>query len=252
VSTDSITEPLAEPSPETFAAVEESGLLDTPPEPAFDDLTRLAANALRVHSAFVSLISSGRQFFKSSCGLPEPWASQRETPLTYSFCKHVAASDRPLVIKDARRDPLLRESRAVTDLGVIAYAGIPIRDRDGRTLGAFAAAELRPRVWSTEDIEILTALATQASALITARAVVHGLDRVEPRDVDRALHALQLGIGSFPHYGPLTFSQRESLGVLEANFQTLWLMLDRLRAGTAGHPAPESASGGEGATPSES
>lgn len=223
-------EPLIEPTTELFSAVDESGLLDTPPEPAFDDLTKLAVNALRVPSAFVSLISTDRQFFKSACGLPEPWASQRGTPLSYSFCKHVAASDRPLTIKDARRDPLLRESRAITDLGIIAYAGVPIRDREGRTLGAFGAVELRPRVWSTEDIEILTALAAQASALIAVRAIVQQRETVQSRDVDRALHALQLGLGSFPHYGPLTAGQRESLAVLEASFQTLWVMLDRVRS----------------------
>lgn len=228
--------PLGEPSPELLAAVDESGLLDAPSEPAFDDLTKLATNALRVPTAFVSLISTDRQFFVSACGLPEPWASRRETPLVYSFCKHVAASDRPLVIKDARRDPHLRESRAITDLGVIAYAGTPIRNRDGRTLGAFAAVDVKPRFWSTEDLEILTALAAQASAVITVRAAVRENQAVEPRDIDRALHALQLGIGSFQHYGPLTASQRESLGLLEANFQTLWLMLDRMHAQSAAPP----------------
>ncbi len=230
MSVESTIEPLIEPSARLALAVSESGLLDAPAEPAFDDLTRLATNALRVPAAFVSLIAPNRQFFVSQCGLPEPLASRREVPLSQSFCKHVAASDHPLVIKDARRDPQMRESRAISELGVIAYAGMPIRDREGRTLGAFGAVEMKPRVWSSEDVEILTALAAQASALITARAIVHGRLAVESRDVDRALHALQLGIGSFQHYGPLSAGQHESLGVLEANFQTLWMMLDRLKA----------------------
>lgn len=58
------------------------GVLDTPPEPEFDRLTQLAASLTGAPIALVSLVDECRQFFKSSVGLPEPWRTQRETPLT--------------------------------------------------------------------------------------------------------------------------------------------------------------------------
>ncbi|HYQ27898.1 MAG TPA: hypothetical protein VER04_11790, partial [Polyangiaceae bacterium] len=71
-----------------WAALAESQLLDTPAEEAFDRFTRLAARWLNVPVALISLVDAERQFFKSAVGLPEPWASCRQTPLSYSFCQY--------------------------------------------------------------------------------------------------------------------------------------------------------------------
>ena len=112
-------------------------LLDSPPEEPFDRLTRLAARALGAPIALVSLVDDRRQFFKSSFGLPEPWASRRETPLSHSFCQHVVASASPLRIEDAREHPLVRDNPAIAELSVIAYLGVPLKTPEGRTLGSF-------------------------------------------------------------------------------------------------------------------
>jgi GAF domain-containing protein len=77
-------------------ALQRTGLLDSPPEEIFDCLTRLAAKTLGVPVALLSLVDSDRQFFKSQTGLPPEWAGKRETPLSYSFCQYVVASDQPL------------------------------------------------------------------------------------------------------------------------------------------------------------
>src|SRR3569833_3163599 len=94
--------------PARLRALYDTGLLDTAPEAAFDRLTRLAARLLKAPVSLVSLVTERRQFFKSALGLPEPWASLRETPLTHSVCQHVVLSGEPLRIADVRRDPLLR------------------------------------------------------------------------------------------------------------------------------------------------
>jgi len=111
-------------------------LLDSPPEEAFDRLTRLATTVLRVPVALVSLVDGDRQFFKSQCGLTEPLASTRQTPLTTSFCKHAVGSGEPLVVPDARRNPRFEHNPVIAD-GVIAYAGIPLITSDGHALGTF-------------------------------------------------------------------------------------------------------------------
>src|SRR3954471_21512410 len=95
-------------------------LLDTPAERVFDRLTAFTARELGVPVVLVSLVTQDRQFFKSACGLPMPWAVTRESPLSYSFCQYVVAQDEALVVVDARRDPRLRDNRAVSEIGVTA------------------------------------------------------------------------------------------------------------------------------------
>jgi signal transduction histidine kinase len=145
-----------------LAELNRSGLLDSAVEEAFDRLTRLASKVLRVPVALVSLVDEDRQFFKSQVGLPEPWATQRETPLSHSFCKHVVNLKQPLVIEDARDHPLVRDNLAVTELGVTAYAGLPLATHNGHTLGAFCAIDQQPHHWTGDEIDILKDLAAAA------------------------------------------------------------------------------------------
>ncbi len=70
-------------------ALHQAHILDTQPEEAFDDLTRLAAHLCGVPIAAVSLIDSDRQWFKSILGL-----EVRETPAArlsaaIQFCKRI-------------------------------------------------------------------------------------------------------------------------------------------------------------------
>ena len=146
-------------------------LLDTPPEEPFDRLTRLAARTLGAPIALVSLVDDHRQFFKSSFGLPEPWASQRETPLSHSFCQHVVASGSPLRIEDAREHPLVCDNPAITALSVIAYLGVPLKTPEGRTLGSLCVISPRPTMWGDNDqLNLLELGASVMSEIALRRA----------------------------------------------------------------------------------
>jgi GAF domain-containing protein len=142
-----------------LAALQRVGLLDTPPEETFDRLTTLTRRILKVPIALVSLVDRDRQFFKSCSGLPEPWASKRETPLSHSFCKHVVATGAPLVVDDARRHPTVWNNLAIEALGIVAYAGIPLVTSDGHAIGSFCAVDTQPRAWNWDEVEILKDLA---------------------------------------------------------------------------------------------
>lgn len=144
-------------------------LLDTPPEEPFDRLTRLAAQTLQAPVALLSLVDNRRQFFKSSFGLPEPWRTRRETPLSHSFCQHVVSRAVPLVVQDARDHPLLRNNPAVAELNVVAYLGVPLTTPTGRTLGSFCVAAPRPIPWSSKDQATLGDLAAAAMSEIALR-----------------------------------------------------------------------------------
>ncbi len=149
-----------------LASLAQTGLLDSSPSESFDALTRCAASMLGVPVALVSLVDSGRQFFKSQFGLPDPWATTRETPLTHSFCQWVVADHMELVIADAREHPVLRQNGALHDLGVIAYAGSPITAASGSPIGSFCAIDTKPHAWSREDTTLLEEFARVTEALI--------------------------------------------------------------------------------------
>ena len=157
--------------PERLAALVQLRLLDSPTEEAFDRLTRLATRVLGVPVSLVSLVDDRRQFFKSECGLPEPWASRRETALSGSFCQHVVGSGEPLVVEDARIHPLLRDNLAVRDLNVVAYLGIPLKTPEGHTVGSFCAIDTVPRIWSRAEQETMFDLAGSVMSEVALRIV---------------------------------------------------------------------------------
>ena len=153
--------------PARLDALRATGLLDSDVAPEFDRLARLASHVLIAPVALVSLVDADRQFCKACLGMPEPWASRRGSPLTHSFCQHAVASREPLVVYDAREHPLLRDNLAIRDMGVIAYAGIPLIDRDGHALGTLCVIDSRPRHWTREQIDVLGDIAASVVTEIT-------------------------------------------------------------------------------------
>lgn len=155
--------------PERLAALREAGVLDTPAEEAFDRFARLAAQVLNAPVALVSALDRDRQFFKSCLGLPEPWASRREMPLSHSFCQHAVARREPLVVSDAREDPELLDNLAIRDIGAIAYLGVPLISRDGQALGTLCVIDHKPRTWTKDQLALLSDLAAAVVTEIVLR-----------------------------------------------------------------------------------
>jgi GAF domain-containing protein len=166
VEEDPVARAVADPG--RLAALARTGLLDTPTDERFDSLTRVASRVLKAPVALVSLVDSDRQFFKSCIGLPEPWASKRGTPLSHSFCQHAVAARQPLIVDDARDHPLLRDNLAIRDMGVIAYAGIPLIAADGEALGSLCVIDRKPRRWTQEETSLLAEIAEAVVAQIDA------------------------------------------------------------------------------------
>lgn len=163
MTSDAITDP------RRLAALRDSGLLDGPTEAELDRVTELAMQRLGVPVSMISLISEDRHVVKSAQGLPEPWNTAREAPLSHSMCKHVVAARRPLLVGDTVQDELLADSLAIRDLGIRAYAGVPLALDDGAILGAVCVVDAEPREWSEADLGVLTDLAEVAGAHVRRR-----------------------------------------------------------------------------------
>lgn len=161
--------------PERLKALHETGLLDSPPSQPYDSLTQLGAALLDVPASLVSLVDKDRQFFKSQRGLPEPFAATRQTQLSHSFCQWVVSSSDELVVIDARKDPTLQQNKAVTDLNVVAYAGVPLMvGKDQHPVGSFCAVDKRPRDWTKDELESLRDLGQIARAYLALEPWTEG------------------------------------------------------------------------------
>ncbi|TDC76103.1 GAF domain-containing protein [Micromonospora sp. KC606] len=165
--------------------------LDAAPDEAFDRFARLVGDLLEAPVALVSLVGADRQFFPGAVGLPEPWAGRRETPLDRSFCQHVVDIAIPMVLPDARLHPRVRRNLAIPELGLVAYAGVPLTDLDGRVLGALCAIDHRPRAWTAPQLRTLADLAAACSSELRLRIALDGAEEARRR-AEEAHNRLEL------------------------------------------------------------
>jgi PAS domain S-box-containing protein len=122
----------------------------------FENIVEVVKVGLNCPVALVSILDEHRQVFLAHLGLPEKWAEAAETPLTHSFCQHVVRDKQPLIIGNAPLHELVRDNLAVTELGVISYLGVPVKLPDGMVIGALAAIDSEPRVWTDAELSMLS------------------------------------------------------------------------------------------------
>lgn len=160
------------------------GLVDAAPSEAFTAITRMTRRVLGADVALISIVQEDldRQFFSGHCGLAEPWCTHQQTPLSHSFCQHVKRRNAPLVVRDARLDPLVCKNLAIEDLGVIAYLGVPIKMPDGPCIGALCVIQNAPRDWTESDQRTLEDLARCVNDEIALRAALQRLEATHRKE----------------------------------------------------------------------
>jgi PAS domain S-box-containing protein len=134
-------------------------ILDTPPEACFDRLTQLAANICQTPMAFITLIDTDRQWFKSKIGIEE-----QETPREHSFCQYTIQGEGLLEIPDTRLDERVKDKPSVTDAQhpIRFYAGYPLIDAQGHRLGSICVADQVPKKLLPSQQQALRLLAEEA------------------------------------------------------------------------------------------
>jgi two-component system, NarL family, sensor histidine kinase UhpB len=165
--------------PERLTALRTLALANLEPEEPFDRLTRLAAVICSAPTALITFVDEDCEHFKSTRGLPEPLASMRQIPLSYSICQYVVASRQSLVVPDTRHHPDLRSNLAVTELGVAAYAGAPLLTSGGQCLGSISVLDWRPRGWTDEQVAMLQDLAATTVTELELRRELAERARIE-------------------------------------------------------------------------
>jgi PAS domain S-box-containing protein len=130
---------------------------------------------------------------------------------SHSFCQHVIVSGEPLIIPDARVHPLVKDNLAIPDLGVVAYAGIPLTTANTHVIGTFAVIDQEQRSWTDEEIEILKDLARAVMTEINLRGEIVARKQAQERlrlqlDFSTAITThLGEGVYALDDAGRLTF-----------------------------------------------
>jgi len=175
--------PVPPSEPDRLRALSDYEVLDTPEEEVFDDLVRLAAHVMRTPAALVSLVDANRQWCKARRGF-----EARETPREVSFCGHVVADGRPLVVPDAAADPRFHDNPLVrAEPPLRFYAGMPLTTAAGFTLGTLCVVDHRPREVTAEQVGLLESLARLTMYQLELRRLVrrmraHEAELIEGRD----------------------------------------------------------------------
>jgi GAF domain-containing protein len=141
-----------------LCALRAYGVLDTAPEPAFDDLVSLAAQICGTPLSFISLLDESRQWFKAKLGL-----EVCETSRADSFCSHaILQPDYVLVVPDASKDPRFSNNPLVTGSPWIRfYAGAPLVTPAGHAIGTLSVVDYKPHELNQPQQRALVMLARQ-------------------------------------------------------------------------------------------
>jgi CheY-like chemotaxis protein len=137
-------------------------ILNTPPEPVFDDLVHLAALICDTPIAVIDFVDEQRVWFKARIGLQVD-----EIPRERSFSAHAILHSEVLIVPDTLSDERFTNSFLVTEIGIRFYVGIPLIPVNGQAVGTLAAMDRIPHLLTAEQIDALT---------ILARRIVHELE----------------------------------------------------------------------------
>ncbi|MER5410620.1 GAF domain-containing SpoIIE family protein phosphatase [Streptomyces sp. NPDC002769] len=156
--------PAALSDPARLAAVAATGLMDTGPEPEFENLARLAATVTGCGRAFITLVDDRRSFLKSCVGVDATKTDERQNRVGESFCYFlVGLEGDSFAVEDAARDPRTRDHPSVAPMKIGAWAGHPILGPGGEVLGSMCVIDENPHVWQPQELAMIATMAHSVS-----------------------------------------------------------------------------------------
>ncbi len=171
-----IAPPIPANDADRIALLRTLGVLDTPPEPDYDEIAHLAAQICQVPIALITFVEADRQWFKAKLGLEASETSRRD-----SFCAHAIVDPRPdlFIIPDAHLDARFSDNPLVlSDPKIRFYAGAPLVTHDGWALGTLCVIDRRPRELTPEQLKSLSILRRHVVNALELRRVVANQNRI--------------------------------------------------------------------------
>ncbi len=152
--------PLCEP--DRLKALAAYRIIESDPEPLFDELVELASFICGTPISLITLLEEDRQWFKAKLGLEIDSTARKD-----AFCSYTICQEEVLVIEDASKDDRFSQNPLVTGPPFIRfYAGVPLVDPNGFALGSLCVIDREPRHLTTHQLEALIKLGRQAMSNI--------------------------------------------------------------------------------------
>ena len=98
--------------PKRLIALQQSGLVGTSAEDAFDRLIELATELTGAPRGCITLVDAEFFSYKSAVGIPDD--APHSGAIADSFCRYVVGTGQPLVVDDAVNDARTLDNRAIS------------------------------------------------------------------------------------------------------------------------------------------
>ena len=136
------------------------------PEPAYDDIVKVAAAVCGTPMALVTLIDRDTQWFKARTGL-----DGHQTERNVAVCDHAIRQPGQLMeIGDLMQDSRFADNPVLNEIGARFYAGMPLVTETGAAVGSVCVVDLNPRELNPTQREALEALARLTMNLMEGRS----------------------------------------------------------------------------------
>jgi EAL domain-containing protein (putative c-di-GMP-specific phosphodiesterase class I) len=181
-----------------LAALYSVEILDTPPEPAYDTIIRLAAEYLHADSATICFADESRIWMKSCWG-----QVVRELPRQHSVFNLVLAKNGPLMVQDVSVHPSGQQlSSRFKHLGMASFASVPVRSPEGQILGLLNIFFRKPgQDMPPNTIRTLESLAEMVSSQLELRKLRNTLK--ENGNKPQHTRMIEPAYGDWPCLGDL-------------------------------------------------
>jgi GAF domain-containing protein len=158
--------PLHNKEAERMDAVHRLNILDTPPDPELDAITKEVTERLHVPISTISILDSDREWFKSCQGV-----DIKEGPRSIAFCSYALLASDIFIVEDTLEDERFKDNPYVVgNPHVRFYAGMSIIDAVSKLpIGVFCVKDTKPRKLSLEEIGIFMELAEKIEVIINTK-----------------------------------------------------------------------------------
>src|SRR5258707_10384780 len=155
-------------------ALQEYKVMDTLPEQAYDNFTRLAALICKTPIALITLLDEERQWFKSRVGLERSEILRED-----AICNHtILMPDNLMIVSDATLDQrFINNPLVALEPNIRFYAGVSLVTSSGEALGTICVMDDKPRGIPPEQLDALQVLSREVMGQFELRRSIATLEK---------------------------------------------------------------------------
>ena len=203
-----------------LSALQNLEVLDSGSETVYDEITSITAALCEAPVCLISLVETGRQWFKSEVGL-----GASETDIKQSICSHAVKQDSYLEVHDTHLDPRTKDnSLCQGEKPFRFYAGAIMRTLDGWPLGTLCVLDYKPRHLTELQQRVLRVNANSVMRhMELTKLLTQDIDSSHPKSEKTTLspQALTLQTETQEKFATLTPREKEVLMLIAGQSTSL-------------------------------